>query len=287
MSVFQLVQRWDAALPALDTFCERACGRETLTWRRAKDVTLHAPVEEARQIFCTGANYRTHVVHLTMDTGVGPEGLTRDELRKWAEDMMDERLANGEPYAFTKPVSAIAGPNDPLLLPSNTTKPDWELELAVIIGKKGLNISRAEAMDFVAGYSIVNDISARDLIARTDYKQLGTDWLRAKGQPGFLPFGPYLVPAQFVPNPYDLKINLSVSGKMMQDETTGDMMFNIARQIEHISRYAWLLPGDIICTGSPAGNGTHYNRFLRDGDLMVGSIEGLGTQTIRCVAAGY
>lgn len=284
-SLFDLVNNWAEALPSLEALCAGLAERSELPWQPVSQVTIHAPIEQSRQIFCTGANYRTHVVHLTIDTGVGPEGLSREELKKWAEDMMDERLANGEPYSFTKPVSTIAGPNDALVLPANTTKPDWELELAVIIGKEGHNISRDQAMDYVAGYSIVNDVSARDLIPRKDYPQLGTDWLRAKGQPGFLPFGPYFVPAQFVADPYDLKMNLSVSGKMMQDETTGDMMFDIARQIEYTSRYARLLPGDIICTGSPAGNGTHYNRFLQDGDLMVGTIEGLGTQTIRCVAA--
>jgi 2-keto-4-pentenoate hydratase/2-oxohepta-3-ene-1,7-dioic acid hydratase in catechol pathway len=139
-------------------------------------------------------------------------------------------------------------------------------------------------MEHVAGYAIANDVSARDLIPRTDYKLLGTDWLRARGQLGFLPLGPYFVPARCVADPYDLRIRLSVAGKLMQNETTADMMFDIVRQIEYISRYTPLLPGDVICTGSPAGNGTHYNRFLTDGDLMVGEIDGLGTQRINCRA---
>jgi len=284
MSVFDLLQDWDAALPALDALCAAAAARGDLAWHDVSAVHLCAPVDGVRQIYCTGANYRTHVVHLTVDTATGPEGLSGDELRKWAEDMMDDRLANGDPYVFTKPVSAIAGPNDPLILPRNTTKPDWEIELAVIVGREGHHVALADAMDYVAGYAVVNDISARDHIPRKDYALLGTDWMKSKGQPGFLPFGPYLVPAQFVADPYDLKMKLSVSGKVMQDETTADMMFDIARQIEYITRYCKILPGDIICTGSPAGNGTHYNRFLQDGDLMEGTIQGLGTQTIRCVA---
>jgi 2-keto-4-pentenoate hydratase/2-oxohepta-3-ene-1,7-dioic acid hydratase in catechol pathway len=259
--------------------------RADIEWLDVASVHFHPPVDLPRQIFCTGANYRTHVVHLTMDMKVGPDGLEGDDLRRWAEKMMDDRLAHGEPYVFTKPVGAVAGANDILVLPANTQKPDWELELAVVIGKGGHAIALADAMRHVAGYAIVNDVSARDLIARTDYKMLGTDWLRSKGQAGFLPFGPYLVPAQFVADPYDLGIRLSVEGQLMQNETTGDMLFNIARQIEYISRYTPLLPGDLICTGSPAGNGTHYNRFLADGDLMVGEIEGLGVQRVRCVAA--
>jgi len=284
-TVLGLLENWEAASPALDTLAEAARGFEGATWRDADAVHFHPPVDLPRQIFCTGANYRTHVVHLTMDTKTGPAGLEGDELRAWAEKMMDDRLAHGEPYVFTKPISSVAGPNDVLVLPANTTKPDWELELAVVIGKGGYAIPPEAAMEHVAGYAIVNDISARDLIPRTDYAMLGTDWLRSKGQVGFLPFGPYLVPARFVPDPYDLGMRLSVEGKLMQNETTGDMMFDIVRQIEYISRYTRLLPGDIICTGSPAGNGTHYNRFLRDGDLMTGEIDGLGAQRIRCAAA--
>ena len=285
-TVLRLLEEWEAARPLLDLLADAARARpEGVGWLPEDQVDFHPPVDLPRQIFCTGANYRTHVVHMTMDMQVGPDGIKGNELRRWAEKMMDDRLAHGEPYVFTKPVTAVAGPNDPLTLPANTKMPDWELELAVVIGKGGFGISREEAMSHVAGYAIVNDVSARDLIARTDYKMLGTDWLRAKGQAGFLPFGPYLVPARFVPDPYDLRIRLSVDGQVMQNETTGDMMFDIARQIEYISRYAALLPGDVICTGSPAGNGTHYNRYLRDGDLMVGEIDGLGTQHIRCVAA--
>jgi 2-keto-4-pentenoate hydratase/2-oxohepta-3-ene-1,7-dioic acid hydratase in catechol pathway len=138
-------------------------------------------------------------------------------------------------------------------------------------------------MDYVAGYTIVNDISARDLIPRTDYKMLGTDWFRSKGQPGFLPLGPYVVPKCFIDNPYDLQMKLMVSGATMQDETTADMLFNIEKQIAYISRYAKILPGDIICTGSPAGNGTHYNRYLTDGDVMRAEISGLGYQLQKCV----
>jgi 2-keto-4-pentenoate hydratase/2-oxohepta-3-ene-1,7-dioic acid hydratase in catechol pathway len=197
--------------------------------------------------------------------------------------MMDKRVEFGEPYVFTKPISAISGAYDDLVLPSTTEKPDWEVELAVVIGKEGYNINVADAMDYVAGYSIVNDISARDLIPRTDYKMLGTDWLRSKGQPGFLPLGPYVVPKCFIENPYDLSMLLTVSGSVMQDETTSDMLFSIEQQIAYISKYVTLLPGDIICTGSPAGNGTHYDRYLKDGDVMWAEISGLGYQRQQCV----
>lgn len=286
-SVLDLLQDWNSALEAVDNL------RTTISdaviqehFRAFSDVTIYPPVDLPRQVFCTGANYRKHVVDLTLDMGVGPEGLDAAGLRRWAENMMDERAATGEPYAFTKPVSTIGGAYDALVLPRVEEKPDWELEVGVIIGHGGRNISRADAMSHVAGYAIVNDVTSRSLIARTDYKQLGTDWLRAKGQPGFLPFGPVLIPAQFITNPYDLHLKLSINGKVMQDEDAADMIFDISRQIEYISRYTRLMPGDLICTGSPAGNGTHYNRFLQPGDLMVGEITRLGRQVIRCVVAG-
>lgn len=281
VSVLSVLDAWDDCLPVLDALADRPPA--DVAWHRLENLHVHPPVDLPRQVFCTGANYRKHVVDMTVDSGVGPEGLDREELRRWAERMMDERAAHGEPYVFTKPVSAIAGAFDALTLPRNTSKPDWEIELAVVIGRGGHRIRREDAMSHVAGYMIANDISARDLIPRTDYKMLGTDWFRSKGQPGFLPLGPLLVPARFVPDPHQLPLRLSVSGRVMQDETTADMLFGIERQIEYISQYCRLLPGDVICTGSPAGNGTHYNRFLQDGDVVEAEIEGLGLQRVVCV----
>lgn len=283
-TVVDLLQDWDRSLAALEKLAAIA-DKSDSAGRPMESLTIHAPIEYPRQIFCTGANYRKHVIDLTVDTQVGPEGLDREGLRAWAAEMMDTRARNGEPYVFTKPSSAVAGAYDKLVLPANTAKPDWEIELGVIIGKEASCVSRENAFDYIAGYAITNDITARDLIARTDYKLLGTDWLKAKGQPGFLPFGPMIVPARFVPNPENLSLRLTVSGKVMQDENTSDMLFGIARQIEYISHYARLLPGDLICTGSPAGNGTHYNRYLQPGDIMIAEIEGLGSQRVECVAA--
>jgi 2,4-didehydro-3-deoxy-L-rhamnonate hydrolase len=282
-SVMDLIDDWDPSLTALRRLAMVARAGAIPALAMA-DLDIRSPLEHPRQIFCTGANYRKHVVDLTVDTGVGPEGLDREGLRAWATEMMEQRASEGEPYAFTKPVSAIAGPNDPLVVPATTGKLDWEIELGVVIGRGGYNIALAQAMEHVAGYVIVNDISARDLIARTDYKMLGTDWLKAKGQPGFLPVGPLLVPSCFVADPYDLALRLTVGEKVMQDESTADMLFDIARQIEYISRYARLLPGDLICTGSPAGNGTHYNRYLTPGDVMTAEITGLGRQVVHCIA---
>lgn len=278
-SVLEILKDWDTCLPLLKAL-QKNLSAGTVEFLPFDAVQMLPPIDLPRQVFCTGANYRKHVVDLTIDMGVGPKGLSDTELRKWAENMMDERAANGEPYVFLKPVSAIAGAFDPLIVPDYDEKPDWELELGVVIGKHGRNIPREDAMSYVAGYAIVNDVTSRSLIPRTDYQSLGTDWFRSKGQPGYLPFGPVLIPAEFISDPSSLTLKLSLNGDVMQNETTADMIFDIARQIEYISRYSNLMPGDLICTGSPAGNGTHYNRYLKKGDVMVGEIDGLGRQVI-------
>jgi len=282
-SVLDLLTAWDVHLPALRRLAERVASAR-LAGEAMSSLTVHPPVDLPRQIFCIGANYRKHVVDLTVDSGVGPEGLEGDELRRWAENMMDERARTGEPYAFMKAVSAVTGANGDVLLPQGSVSPDWEAELAVVIGRGGRRIKRDQAMSHIAGFAIANDLTCRDRIPRTDYKMLGTDWLQAKSPPTFLPFGPVLVPACFVPDPHALRITLKLNGQSMQDETTADMIFDISRQIEYVSRHAELWPGDVICTGSPAGNGTHYNRFLRPGDVLDVTIEGLGAQRNVCVA---
>jgi 2,4-didehydro-3-deoxy-L-rhamnonate hydrolase len=281
-TVLALLENWDANFALLERTAAEASFDDAMPMA---ELRVHPPVDLPRQLFFTGANYRKHVVDLSIDQGVGPEGLSGDELRRWAENMMDERAAHGEPYSFLKAPSSVIGAFDNLVLPPTTAKPDWELELGVVIGRGGRNIARADAMAHVAGYAIVNDISARDLIPRKDYAMLGTDWFRGKSQTGFCPFGPLLVPAAFVPDPHDLRLLLQLNGKPMQDESTADMLFDIARQIEYVSTYAELWPGDLISTGSPAGNGTHYGRFLQPGDVMEASITGLGIQRTRVVGA--
>jgi len=285
-TVLTLLEHWSEVLAPLDQLAAFAArSAPEFPGLKFGDCRIHPPVDLPRQVFCTGANYRKHVIDLTVDAGAGPKDLDKEGLRRWAANMMDERARSGEPYVFTKPVSTVCGAYDPIELPANTKKPDWELELGVVIGTGGFHIPREDAFSHVAGYAIVNDLTARDLIAREDYKMLGADWLKAKGQKGFLPFGPYIVPAHLIANPQNLRIRLTVSGQLMQNESSSDMIFGIARQIEYISKYTCLMPGDLICTGSPAGNGTHYNRYLQDGDVVVGQIEGLGEQRANCVGA--
>jgi 2,4-didehydro-3-deoxy-L-rhamnonate hydrolase len=246
---------------------------------------VHAPIPEPRQVFCTIANFRSHIVDTVRDAALTPrlgEPETPECLAR-ASRIIEERL-RGTPYACLKPPTTVIGPADPLEIPFHAQKVDWELELGVVIGAPCRRATRENAMSFVAGYTLVNDITARELVARPDLPRLASDWLQSKSSPGFLPTGPYLVPADFVPDPYAVRLQLVLNAQIMQSELTADMIFDIPTQIEYISRHARLLPGDIICTGTPAGCGTRYKRFLRPGDLMESTAEGFGTQRTPCVA---
>ena len=251
-------------------------------WMPLADVTLTAPVEP-RQVLQTGANYRQHVIELVVAGLTNDSDRTPEEARAFAAHLMDERKAHGEPYFFIGLPACVVGDDVPLRLPAYSDVHDWELELAVVIGREAFRVSREEAPAHVAGYTIVNDITTRDLVFRSDMKEIGTDWYRAKNAPGFLPTGPFLVPAAFVDGS-DLRLRLELNGDVMQDATTSDLLFDIPALVSGASQTMPLLPGDLLLTGSPAGNGQHWRRFLRDGDVMTGSIEGLGTQVVRCVA---
>ena len=250
------------------------------------DLQVRAPLPDPRQVFCTGANYGEHVIEMVVALGNGPEtdNLSAAERRRYGEAYVARQRAESRPYVFMKPVTAVAGPFDDLLLPTHSAKMDWELELAAVIAGEVFQVSREAAMSHVAGYMVVNDLTARDKVRRTDPGAIGPDWIAAKGGPGFLPCGPYFVPAAFIPDPLDLALRLSVNDEVMQDDRTSDMTFDIATQIEFIAGYARMLPGDILCTGSPKGNGVARGIFLKDGDVMEAEITGLGTQRVRCVA---
>ena len=245
------------------------------------DVVLTAPVEP-RQVLQTGANYREHVIELVAAGLTQNSDRTPEEARAFAAKMMDERKANGEPYFFIGLPACVVGDDVPLVLPGYSDVHDWELELAVVIGREAFRVSREDALEHVAGYTIVNDITTRDLVFRKDMKEIGTDWYRSKNAPGFLPTGPFLVPAPFIDGA-DATVRLELNGEVMQNSSTADLLFDIPALIAGASQTMPLLPGDILLTGSPAGNGQHWKRFLRDGDVMTGSISGLGTQIVRCV----
>lgn len=253
-------------------------------WMPLADVVLTAPVEP-RQVLQAGANYRQHVIELVVAGLTQDDTRTPEEARAFAAKMMDDRAANGDPYFFLGLPTVIVGDDVPLVLPGYSEVHDWELELAVVIGTEAFRVSREDALQHVAGYTIVNDITTRDLVFRKDMKEIGTDWYRSKNAPGFLPTGPFLVPATFVDGG-DVSVRLDLNGETKQDGSTSDLLFDIPALISSASRTQVLLPGDLLLTGSPPGNGQHWKRFLRDGDVMTGTIEGLGTQVVRCIAEG-
>ena len=280
-SLRDIFDRWELTWPRL---LAALSGLDAARGLDLSTLEVRLPLEP-RQIICAGANYRRHVIELMTDHDVSsPMGLNRSERQRRATQMMDHRAAHGQPFAFVKPVSSLLGPGEELIVPADSHQPDWELELAVVIGRPCYRVSQVEALDYVAGYTIANDISARDRLSRRDIPAMGLDFIAGKGAPGFFPLGPLIVPAAFVPDPQALEIQLKLNGRVMQQESTADMIFSVRRLIEFLSTYMRLLPGDILSTGSPAGNGTHYNRFLQGGDVMEGRITGLGVQVVRCVA---
>ncbi|MFJ4787275.1 fumarylacetoacetate hydrolase family protein [Streptomyces sp. NPDC088794] len=272
-SVRALVEDWDDWLPRLHELAQAAAG----TWHELADLHVLAPVEPG-QILQSGANYRKHVVDLVAAEKESVHGATPEEARADAERMMDERIRSGVPYVFLGSPRAISGPYDDIVLPAFGEQHDWELELALVIGKSGKNIPAAEALEYVAGYTISNDLTTRDRLYRPDLKAIGTDWFTAKNADTFLPTGPFLVPAAFVGDPNDLRITLRHNGVVRQDESTKDMIFDIPRLIAYVSTTTTLRPGDLLLTGSPAGNGAHWGVFLKPGDVLDAEITGLGSQ---------
>ncbi|MFC8096501.1 fumarylacetoacetate hydrolase family protein [Streptomyces sp. NPDC057301] len=276
-----VVERWEEALPLLHALADD----DSLGRRPLEGLRVHAPIEP-RQIFQSGANYRQHVIDLEVAHRSPDDPRTVEEARAEIAAVMDRRAAEDLPYVFIGLPGAITGPYDDVTLPAWAEKPDWELELAAVIAKPAHRVSVEEALEYVAGYTIANDLTDRATVFRRDMKAIGTDWLRSKNAPGFTPLGPWLVPAESIADPGDLRVTLKLNGETMQDESTKDMLFGVARLVSYASQAAQLLPGDLVLTGSPAGNGIHWGRLLRDGDVMEGSITGLGVQRTRCVAEG-
>ena len=187
-----------------------------------------------------------------------------------------------EPVLFNKAPSCIVGPDDTVLLPPGSTKSDWEVELAVVIGERASYVSEAEALDYVAGYCVCNDVSEREY-----QLERGGQWTKGKGCPTFGPLGPWLVTKDEIGDVQDLRMTLSVNGETVQDGSTRTMVFQVPFLVSYISRFMALLPGDVITTGTPPGVGMGMKppRYLRDGDTMQVEIQGLGVQRQR-VSAG-
>ena len=208
--------------------------------------------------FCIGLNYARHAA----ETGA---------------------KAPPEPVIFSKATSALSGPFDDVVIPRGSVKSDWEVELGVVIGRETLYVSEDEALSHVAGYCTINDLSEREFQA-----ERAGQWIKGKSAPTFGPVGPWLVTADEVPDPQNLRLWLSLNGTVVQDSTTADMIFTVAQIIASMSRYMKLMPGDVISTGTPAGVGLGMKppRFLKPGEVMELEVEGLGRQRQTTVAAG-
>ncbi len=219
------------------------------------------PIVYPRKLICIGTNYHDHMKEM---------GVT--ETPAW-------------PYSFLKPpTTTLVGSGAAVVIPRGTTQTDWEIELAVIIGRKAHHCRGPAAMEAIAGYSVFNDISVRDWLAKRP--AVGIDWMLHKAFDGFGPLGPWLTPVSHVRDPQNLAMALDVDGVAMQRSNTAQMVFGIQALVEHLSAIMTLEPGDVIATGTPAGVGfgRKPQTFLKPGDVITATIEGLGTLTTTMVA---
>ena len=186
-----------------------------------------------------------------------------------------------EPIIFMKAISCLSGPDDPIMLPKGSKKTDWEVELGVVIGSKAQSVTEKEALNHVAGYCVVNDVSERKF-----QLELGSQWDKGKGCDTFGPVGPWLVTRDEVPNPQRLNLYLDLNDERMQTGSTKTMIFSVAKLVSYVSRFITLMPGDIITTGTPpgVGMGMQPQRFLKAGDRLTLGIAGLGEQQQEVVA---
>jgi 2-keto-4-pentenoate hydratase/2-oxohepta-3-ene-1,7-dioic acid hydratase in catechol pathway len=209
---------------------------------------MAAPFQRPSKIICIGLNYTDHA----KETGAA---------------------LPVEPILFMKATTSFAGPNDTIVIPRGSKKTDWEVELCVVMGKKASYVEEAEALDFVAGYCLHNDISEREF-----QLERGGTWDKGKGCDTFAPMGPYFVSKEAVPDVHNLRLWLKVNGQMMQDGNTANLVFRIPFLVSYVSQFMTLLPGDVISTGTPAGVGLGMNPqvYLKEGDVVELGIDGLG-----------
>ena len=220
-------------------------------------VRLGPPVARPSKIVCIGLNYRLHAIESGM------------EIPK-------------EPVVFFKATSAIVGPNDDMILPKDATKADWEVELAVVIGKKASYVSEENALDYVGGYLVMNDYSERAF-----QLERGGNWVKGKSCDTFAPLGPFLATPDEIDDVHDLNLWLKLNGETVQNSNTSDFICNIPKVNSYLSNFMTLLPGDVISTGTPSGVGMGMTppRYLQAGDVVELGIDGLGSS--RQVVKGH
>jgi len=225
----------------------------------AEGTRLGCPLARPSKLVCIGLNYADHA----KETNATPPS---------------------EPVIFMKSTTAIVGPDDDIVIPKNSKKTDWEVELAVVIGKKASYVTEADAMDYVAGYLLHNDVSEREFQI-----ERGGQWVKGKSCDTFAPIGPFFATKDEIPDPHNLRLWLKVNGQTMQDGNTANFIFKIPKLVSYTSQFMTLLPGDILSTGTPAGVGLGMkpNVYLKPGDVIDLGIDGLGQarQSLRAYQA--
>ena len=221
-----------------------------------KSTRWGCPLARPSKIVCVGLNYAKHAKESGME------------------------IPN-EPVLFFKSTSAIVGPYDPIVIPKGSVKTDWEVELAIVIGKEASYVSKHEALKYVAGYVLHNDVSERSF-----QLERSGQWVKGKSSDSFAPIGPFIATSDEIIDPNNLNLWLKLNGETMQDSNTSDFIFNVQEVISHISQFMTLLPGDVISTGTPFGVGLGLNPpvYLKDGDEVELGVEGLGISKQICVA---
>ena len=263
-SVPALLAQWHDNASALSSACEEIAQfgkRGKLQAVTGGGMNLTAPFRPER-IFCAAANYIEHAKEM---------------------GSVLANKADSKPYMFIKPRNTVIGPGDAIRMPPETSQLDWEIELAAVIGRGGRRIPVTQALEHVGGYAIVNDISARDLNVRGDYP-FKFDWFQGKCHDTFAPFGPWIVPASAMQDPQAIGMELRVNDQVMQKDCTANMIWTVREQIAYISTIVTIEPGDVIATGTPTGVGMARGVFLKAGDVVSASIDGIGTLTNTVVA---
>jgi 2,4-diketo-3-deoxy-L-fuconate hydrolase len=284
-SVSELIENWSDNATDLHDLTDNPRVREAIGSRGADigALRMRAPIRP-RQTFCMIGNYRRQIVEAAMDSGDGADGPGAPGRRAATLEELDRRSRTGEPYGCLTSSERIGVPIGKLAIAYGVQTLDWEVEIAAVIGARAHRVSAENAASVIAGYCVANDLTVRSRVMRDDLPALGSDWIQSKGMPGSLPLGPWFVPVWQVPDAARLRLRLSVNGAVMQDDTADDMVFGIERQVSYLSQHTVLRPGDVVCTGSPAGFGAHYGRFLRPGDVVTAQVTGLGAQRLHCVA---
>ncbi len=272
-SLSGLLQDWDANFDALSDIAVFAAREQVKDCEsRFADLRKLPPVLAPGKMLYAAQNYKEHV-----------KEMQAAKFASASKDFSGEK-DNAKPYSFLRAPSTLIGANDDIVLPAMFDRIDWEVEMALAIGRRGKHIAAARAKDHIAGFMTTNDVSCRSLFLREDRPALRSDWLGGKNHDTFAPMGPLFVPREFVPNYMNLRLTLSLNGEVMQDGKTSEMIFSPEEQIEYCSHMLTLEPGDIFATGTPSGVGTAKGKFLKVGDVIEAEIEGLGRLRNRVVA---